>query len=105
MLDLARVGDINHTEEIPRDQDQDCDLHCHRCRRSFCRFREGSNARRDRAEAVVETNGHSFGQARVVGQGMCWVPSRDQNDDEYGADTRGLGYWGSCREKGAVPTK
>lgn len=68
-------------------------------------FAKDQNARRDRAEAVVETNGHSFGQARVVGQGRCWVPTRDQNDDEYGADTRGLGYWGSCREKGAVPTK
>jgi hypothetical protein len=68
-------------------------------------FAKDQNARRARAEAVVETNDHSFSQARVAGQGRCWVPTRDQNDDEYGADTRGLGYWGFCREKGAVPSK
>jgi hypothetical protein len=47
---------------------------------------------------------YSFAQTPGKRQGNCWVPARDDSD-EYGADTRGLGYWGSCSEKGAVPTK
>jgi hypothetical protein len=46
----------------------------------------------------------SFGQAQALQQGRCWVPTRDDTG-EYGGDSRGLGYWGSCSEKGAVPFK
>ena len=69
-------------------------------------------ARRDQSGAALQQSDrfHSFGQSALFGQagvgrqGKCWVPTRDDSD-EYGADTRGLGYWGSCNEKGAVPTK
>ena len=69
-------------------------------------FAKDQNARRARAEVTTESNGliHSFGQAQIHGQGRCWVPTRDQGD-EYGADTRGVGYWGSCSEQGAVRSK
>ena len=67
-------------------------------------FAKEPSPRRARAEAVVGTKDHSFGRAGIVDQGRCWVPQRDDGD-EYGADTRGLGYWGSCSEKGAVPSK
>ena len=72
-------------------------------------FAKDKNVRRDRAEFSTQQNGRlqAFGQAPGAGQaqGRCWVPTPDQNDDEYGADTRGLGYWGSCGEKGAVRSK
>jgi hypothetical protein len=42
----------------------------------------------------------SFGSAQT-GQGSCWIPARS----EWDADDRGLGYWGSCSDKRAVPTK
>jgi hypothetical protein len=46
----------------------------------------------------------AFAQGAGRTQGNCWVPTRDISD-EYGADTRGLGHWGSCGERGAVPTR
>ena len=69
-------------------------------------FAKDQNARRDQARASAQQSDqfHAFGQAGRGRSGQCWVPTRDDSD-EYGADTRGLGYWGSCREKGAVPTK
>ena len=69
-------------------------------------FAKDQDVRRARAEATTESNGpiHSFGQAQIRGQGRCWVPTRDQ-EGEYGGDSRGLGYWGSCNERGAVPFK
>ena len=42
----------------------------------------------------------SFGSAGNA-QGSCWIPARS----EWDADDRGLGYWGSCSDKRAVPTK
>ena len=42
----------------------------------------------------------SFGSAGNA-QGNCWIPARS----EWDADDRGLGYWGSCSDKRAVPTK
>jgi hypothetical protein len=47
---------------------------------------------------------YSFAQAPGKRQGKCWVPTPDDSGD-YGADSRGLGYWGSCSEKGAVPSR
>jgi hypothetical protein len=69
-------------------------------------FAKDQNARRAHAEVTTESNGpiHSFVQAQFRRQGRCWVPTRDQGD-EYGADTRGVGYWGSCSEQGAVRSK
>ena len=68
-------------------------------------FAKDQNSRRDQVRAAQKTDQlRSFGQANGRGQGNCWVPTRDQND-ESDADTRGLGYWGSCSEKGAVPSK
>jgi hypothetical protein len=32
------------------------------------------------------------------------VPNRDDGE-ESGVDTRGFGHWGSCSEKGAVPSR
>jgi hypothetical protein len=69
-------------------------------------FAKDQHSPRTRAQAAVDASGqHALAQTPVVRQGQCWVPTRDQNDDEYGADTRGLGHWGSCGEKGAVPSK
>jgi hypothetical protein len=69
-------------------------------------FAKDRNAPPDRAHAAANSSSrHALGQAPIVQPGKCWVPARDQSDDEYGADTRGLGYWGSCGEKGAVPSK
>jgi len=75
-------------------------------------FPKGQKVRRDQSAAAVQqsdrfrSSGQTdlFRQGGVGRQGKCWVPTRDDSD-EYGADTRGLGYWGSCKEKGAVPTK
>ena len=69
-------------------------------------FAMDQNAQRARAEAATQADGplHSFGQEQIRGQGRCWVAARDQ-DGEYSGDSRGLGYWGSCSEKGAVPFK
>jgi|KBSMisStaDraftv2_1062788.scaffolds.fasta_scaffold1707475_1 hypothetical protein len=47
---------------------------------------------------------YSFGQAPGQTRGSCWVPTGDDSG-EYGADSRGLGYRGSCGERGAVSTK
>ena len=44
---------------------------------------------------------HSLTRAPARSRSTCWVPMGDDNDD-YGEDTRGLGYWGSCNEKGSV---
>jgi hypothetical protein len=69
-------------------------------------FAKDQNSRRDRAEGAVQSNGrlHSFAQGPADRQTNCWVPEADQGG-EYGADTRGIGHWGSCREKGAVRSK
>jgi len=69
-------------------------------------FAKDQTARRARAEASAQSNGwlHSRAQAPADRQGNCWVPQADQSD-EYGADTRGLGHWGSCNEKGAVRSR
>jgi hypothetical protein len=72
-------------------------------------FSKDQNARRDQAVAGQPADRfHPLYQSGVFASGrrsgQCWVPARDDSDD-YGADTRGLGYWGSCKEKGAVPTK
>jgi hypothetical protein len=64
------------------------------------------NPRQDRAEVTgTWTNRYqSFATAKFAGRGQCWVPERDMGD-EFDSDTRGLGHWGSCNEKGAVPMK
>jgi hypothetical protein len=43
----------------------------------------------------------SFAQVPAGAQGNCWIPARS----EWDADDRGLGYWGSCSDKRAVPSR
>jgi hypothetical protein len=68
-------------------------------------FAKDQYTHRDPVRAAQKSDqSYSFAQAPGQRRGNCWVPTRDDGD-EYGADTRGLGYWGSCSEKGAVPSK
>jgi hypothetical protein len=43
----------------------------------------------------------SFAQVPAGTLGNCWIPARS----EWNADDRGLGYWGSCSDKRAVPSR
>ena len=63
-------------------------------------------SKREQAGVTFRSDQHvyPFGRAPIRQRSACWVPTRDDSG-EYGADTRGLGYWGSCSEKGAVPFK
>jgi hypothetical protein len=45
----------------------------------------------------------SFAQIPAGGQGHCWIPARAEWDGDN--DDRGLGYWGSCGDKRAVPSR
>ena len=68
-------------------------------------FAKPHNPRQDRAEVTgISSDQQSFAKMQFAGRGRCWVPERDMGD-ESGSDTRGLGYWGSCNEKQAVPMR
>jgi hypothetical protein len=52
---------------------------------------------------AAQKNGRlsSFAEVPAGRQGSCWIPARS----EWDADDQGLGYWGSCSNKRAVPSR
>jgi hypothetical protein len=67
-------------------------------------FAKDQDTRKAHAAAPKADQSYSLAQSPYRKPGSCWVPMPDENDEGY-ADSRGLGYWGSCSEKGAVPSR